>query len=181
MAIVSFSKAFARLAAEDPKRIAVVCDGIEATRILQDNWPGARVIILSMHGSTEHIFRSIRAGAHGFLLKGSAGNEVVTAVRAVNDGHNYLSQKITDRVVGEFRGRDEISEEVTPLARLSPREREVLQLVVEGKASAEIAGILAISPNTVDTYRSRLMQKLGIRDLPGLVKFAIQHRLTPLE
>jgi DNA-binding NarL/FixJ family response regulator len=156
-------------------------NGIEATHKIHKACPAVKVIILSMHGSNEHVLRALQAGARGFLLKGSAGNEVVAAVRAVYAGHTYLSQKISDQVVGEYSRLGDLDEERTPLSRLSPREREVLQLVVEGKSSAEIANILAISLNTVDTYRSRLMQKLDIRDLPSLVKFAIQQGLTPLE
>lgn len=158
-----------------------VLNGIEATRKIHEDCPFAKVIILSMHCSTEHVHRSIQAGACGFLLKESAGAEVVTAVRTVYADHSYLSQKISDQVVREYGRLDELGVEISPLSRLSPREREVLQLVVEGKSSAEIANILSISFKTVDTYRSRLMQKLGIKDLPNLVKFAIQHGLTPLE
>jgi DNA-binding NarL/FixJ family response regulator len=156
-------------------------NGIEATRQIGETCPSAQVIILSMHSTTEHVFRALQAGARGYLLKESAGVEVINAVRAVHAGHRYLSEKISDQVIDDYvRQRDAVEAE-SPLARLSPREREVLQLVVEGKSSAEIAGILFLSPNTVETYRSRLMQKLGISDLPGLVKFAIQHGLTPLE
>jgi DNA-binding NarL/FixJ family response regulator len=156
-------------------------NGIEATHQIGETCPSAQVIILSMHSTTEHVFRALQAGAQGYLLKESAGVEVINAVRAVHAGHRYLSEKISDQVIDDYvRQRDAVEAE-SPLARLSPREREVLQLVVEGKSSAEIAGILFLSPNTVETYRSRLMQKLGISDLPGLVKFAIQHGLTPLE
>jgi RNA polymerase sigma factor (sigma-70 family) len=114
-------------------------------------------------------------------LKESAGAEVVKAVLAVHAGRRYLSGKISDRVVDEFVRQRELTRNQSPLARLSPREREVLQLVVEGKSSAEIAEILSLSPKTVETYRSRMMQKLDINDLASLVKFAIQHGLTPLE
>jgi len=106
---------------------------------------------------------------------------VVNAVRAVHAGHRYLSEKISDRLIDDYVRQRQTTETTSPLARLSPREREVLQLVVEGKSSAEIAGILSLSLKTVETYRSRLMHKLGISNLPGLVKFAIQHGLTPLE
>jgi DNA-binding NarL/FixJ family response regulator len=156
-------------------------NGIEAARQISQVCPSARVIILSMHSTTEHIFRALQAGARGYLLKESAGIEVVNAVRAVHSGRRYLSQKISDQAIDDYVRQCQVGETPSPLARLSPREREVLQLVVEGKSSAEIADILALSPKTVETYRSRLMQKLGISDLPSLVKFAIQHGLTPLE
>ena len=155
-------------------------NGIEATKQITEVCPSARVIILSMHSTSEHIFRAFRAGAWGYLLKESAGSEVVSAVRAVQAGRRYLSDKIADTVLDDYMRWGEAVETKSPLERLSPREREILQLVVEGHSSAKIASILSISPKTVDTYRSRLMQKLGISDLPGLVKFAVQHGVTPL-
>jgi DNA-binding NarL/FixJ family response regulator len=96
-------------------------------------------------------------------------------------GRRYLSQKISDKVFDDYVRQREAVQAKMPLARLSPREREVLQLLVEGKSNVEIAGILFLSPKSIDTYRRRLMQKLGISDLPSLVKFAILHGLTPLE
>ena len=156
-------------------------NGIEAAREVRYVCPAAQVIILSMHSTTEHVFRALQAGARGYLLKESAGIEVVKAVRAVHAGHRYLSQKISDQLVDDYVRQRQSAETVSPVSRLSPREREVLQLVVEGKSNVEIARILSLSPKTVETYRSRLMHKLGISDLPGLVKFAIQHGLTPLE
>jgi DNA-binding NarL/FixJ family response regulator len=153
-------------------------NGIEAARGISRDCPSARTVILSMHSTAEHVFRALQAGARGYLLKESAGIEVVNAVRAVHAGRRYLSQKISDTLIDDYvRQRQPES----PLSRLSRRERQVLQLVVEGQSSAEIAETLSLSPKTVETYRSRLMGKLGISDLPGLVKFAIQHGLTPLE
>lgn len=156
-------------------------NGIEAARKIGQVCPSTQVIILSMHSTTEHVFQALQAGARGYLLKESAGIEVVKAVRAVHADRRYLSQKISDGLVDDYVRQRQATEAKSPLARLSPREREVLQLLVEGKSSAEIADILSLSLKTVETYRSRLMHKLGISDLPGLVKFAIQHGLTPLE
>jgi len=156
-------------------------NGIEAARKIARDCLSTQVIILSMHSTTEHVFRALQAGARGYLLKESAGIEVVNAVRAVHAGHRYLSQRLSDRLVDDYVRQRQAGEAKSPLTRLSPREREVLQLVVEGKSSAEIAAILSLSLKTVETYRSRLMHKLGISDLPSLVKFAIQHGLTPLE
>jgi DNA-binding NarL/FixJ family response regulator len=156
-------------------------NGVEATREIAQICPSAQVIVLSMHSTTEHIFQALQAGARGYLLKESAGIEVVNAVRAVHAGRRYLSQKISDRLVDDYVRQRQAAEAKSPLALLSPRERGVLQLVVEGKSSAEIARILSLAPKTVETYRSRLMLKLGISDLPGLVKFAIQQGLTTLE
>jgi DNA-binding NarL/FixJ family response regulator len=115
------------------------------------------------------------------VLKESAGIEVVNAIRAVHSGHHYLSQKLSDQLIDDYLHQVKTSGEKGPLDRLSPREKEVLQLVVEGKSSAEIATDLSLSVKTVETYRSRIFQKLEIDDLPSLVKFAIQHGLTPLD
>lgn len=156
-------------------------NGIEATRQIKEGCPSTHVVILSMYATQEHIFRALQAGARGYLLKESAGIEVVKAVREVISGKRYLSEKISEEVIDEYvRLRDRVDDEDL-LSRLSPREREVLQLVVEGKSSAEIAETLYLSPKTVETYRSRLMQKLEIHDIPGLVKFALQHGLTTLD
>jgi DNA-binding NarL/FixJ family response regulator len=155
-------------------------NGIEATRQVLEVCPATQVIILSMHSTGEHVFQALKAGARGYRLKESAGAEVVHAVRAVRRGRRYLSEKISERLVDDYVRERELSDR-SPLARLSQREREVLQLVVEGRSSADIATLLYLSPKTVDTYRSRLMHKLGIRDLPSLVKYAIQHGLTPLD
>ena len=106
---------------------------------------------------------------------------MVSAVRAVHAGRRYLCEKIDEIIIDDYLNHRESSETKTPLERLSQREREILHLVVEGKSSAEIAKILYLSPKTVETYRSRLMQKLNISDLPSLVKFAIQHGLTFLQ
>lgn len=156
-------------------------NGIEATRQIRDRCPSAKVVMLSMYSTAEHILQAFQAGARGYVLKECAGSEVVNAVRSVHAGNRYMSQKISDALVDDYVSRCEVGRARAPLERLSPREREILQLVVEGKSSRGIAQVLSLSPKTVDTYRSRLMRKLGIRDLPTLVKFAIQHGLTPLE
>jgi len=154
-------------------------NGIEATRQIREACPTTQVVILSMHATSEHIFRALQAGARGYLLKESAGQEVVDAVRAVYAGRRYLSQRIAETVIDDYLRQYPTAEGASPLERLTPREREILQLVAEGKSSAEIAVLLYLSPKTAETYRSRLMRKLGVRDLPSLVKFAIQHGLTP--
>ncbi len=156
-------------------------NGIEATYQILNSKTFTRIIILSMHSSKEHIFRALEAGALGYLLKESAGKELVKAIRAVYAGNRFLSDRISQTVIEDYIHQRIADSEESPIKRLSPREREVLQLVVEGKSSAEIASNLFLSPKTVETYRSRLMHKLGIKDLPGLVKFAIQHGMTSVE
>lgn len=158
-----------------------ILNGIEATEQILNSKTFTRIIILSMHSSKEHIFRALEAGAKGYLLKESAGKELVKAIRAVYAGNRFLSDRISQTVIEDYIHQRIADSEESPIKRLSPREREVLQLVVEGKSSAEIASDLFLSPKTIETYRSRLMHKLGIKDLPGLVKFAIQHGMTSVE
>jgi DNA-binding NarL/FixJ family response regulator len=150
-------------------------NGIEAARMLRDRCPETRVVILSMHSSSEHVFRAFEAGAAGYLLKESAGTEAAAAVRTVHGGQSYLS-----RAIAALAPHTRLSAgRAGPLDSLSARERQVLQLVVEGHSSAEIAKRVHLSPKSVETYRSRLMKKLGVSDVPSLVKFAIHHGITP--
>lgn len=151
-------------------------DGIEATRLARASSTSTRVVILSMHSTTEHIFRALQAGASGYLLKESAGAELVAAIRSVFSGRRYLSQKITEAVVDDYIREHQSTD---PLSKLSARERQILQLVAGGKSTADIASTLFLSTKTVDTYRSRLMQKLEIDNFAGLVKFAINCGITP--
>jgi len=153
-------------------------NGIEATLQIHDVAPATQVLILSMHSTTEHIFRALHAGARGYLLKDSAGAEVVDAVRVVHAGRRYLSPKIASTVIDDY-----ISERqrASPLDSLSRRERQILQLVAEGKSSAEAAAMLFLSPKTVDTYRSRMITEIGHCRRAEPVKFAIQHGVTQLD
>ena len=150
-------------------------DGIEAARRIHDLCPETHILMLSMHASPEYVYQALRAGASGFVLKESAGDEVVAAVRAVHAGRRFLSEKISARSLGDYQ-RERGGE--SPLESLSARERQVMKLIVEGNTSGEVAALLGVSPKSVDTYRSRMMAKLGIDDLPGLVKFAIRHGVT---
>jgi len=153
-------------------------NGTEATAQIHDISPEVEVLVLSMHSTAEHILRAFQAGAQGYVLKESAGPEVVAAVRAVHAGRRYLSQKIAGTVVDDYIRERRAA---TPLDTLSRRERQILQLVAEGKSTAETAKALFLSPKTVDTYRSRMMHKLGIDNFAALVRFAIQHGVSPLE
>ncbi len=154
-------------------------NGIEAAQHIRRACPGTRIIMLSMYSTREHIFRSFQAGALGYLLKESAGAELVNAIRAVHAGNHYLSHKITDIVIDDYVRHPPEAEEKGPLQQLSPREREVLQLVAEGNSSKDIALKLSLSPKSVATYRARIVRKLGVNDLPGLLKFALEHGITP--
>jgi DNA-binding NarL/FixJ family response regulator len=155
-------------------------NGIEvALQLHQDNL-AVKVIILSMHMTSAHVRRALQARASGYLVKECAGSEVAQAVRTVFSGRRFFSRKIADLVVQEGLLASP-THFTDPLESLSARERQVLQLVVEGRTSASIATLLALSPKTVETYRSRFMEKLRIDDLPTLVKFAIKHGLTSAE
>jgi len=153
-------------------------NGIEAAQKIRNALPRTRIIILSMHATSEHVFRALQAGAEGYLLKESAGAEVVKAVRAVMGNRRYLSEKIAAAAKGMQVSGQGTAAAKSPLESLSEREREVLQLVVEGRSSADIASAINLSPKTVETYRSRIMRKLNVHDVAGLVKFALQHGVT---
>ena len=149
-------------------------DGVEATRRIVERCPDTRVLILSMYLSAEHIYRALQAGAQGYVLKESAGEEVVDAIRALRAGKRYLSHRITETVIDDYLRE---GANVSPLDSLSLRERDVLQLVVEGRTNAAIAHALSLSPKTVETYRARIMKKLKVRDTVELVKFSMRHGL----
>jgi DNA-binding NarL/FixJ family response regulator len=156
-------------------------DGIHATKEIRESCPATEVVILSIYSSSEHIFQALRAGARGYLLKESAGKEVAEAVRSVHARRRYLCRQITETVIDDYIRKYEAFPAKSPLESLSSREREILQLIVDGKTNTEIAAILSLSVKTVETYKSRLMEKLNIRDLASLVKFAIRHGLTSAE
>jgi DNA-binding NarL/FixJ family response regulator len=155
-------------------------NGFLAARNILDIAPETRIIFLSMLGTPEHVFQALQAGASGYLLKESAGREVVVAVLAVASGTHYFSKTITDMLINNYVNQHNPDEERSPLDRLSQREREVMQLVVEGKTNVEISQVLHLSIKTVETYRFRMMHKLGVRDYQGLVRLAIHLGLIPL-
>jgi DNA-binding NarL/FixJ family response regulator len=152
-------------------------NGADATRAILDKDGECRVIVLSMYVEREYVRRALKAGASGYVVKRSAAKEVVEAIRAVHAGQRYLSPRVADVVIDDYAGDGKAD----LLEKLSAREREVLQLLAEGRTGAEIAQRLSLSQKTVETYRARLVEKLGIRDVAGLVKFAIQRGLVSLD
>ena len=156
-------------------------NGIDACRQIRLTQPSTQVIMLSMYAAGEHIQRALRAGALGYVLKESAGRELIEAVRSVAERRRYLSESVVESIINGQGQPGDPEASHSPLDLLSPREREVLQLVAEGKTSAKIGEILVLSPKTVDTYRRRLMKKVGVHNVPELVKFAIQHGIIGLE
>lgn len=153
--------------------------GIDAVKQVQDACVDAKVLMLSMHSGLEYVARALRAGANGYVVKESAGDEMVLAVRTVHAGERFLSRKIApDQLAQAMQGG---SGPEHPLERLSTRERQVLKLVVDGHSSNEIAAQLSLSSRSVDTYRSRVMSKLNVDDLASLVKFAVRHGITSVD
>lgn len=153
-------------------------NGVEAARRIHAARAQTRIVMLSMHSDAEHVYRALEAGATGYLLKNSAGSELVAAVRAVHAGRRYLTEKINELVIAGYLGEKRAA---SPLESLSKRERDILQHIVDGRNNRETAELLHISVKTVETYRSRMLQKLGIKNVTELVKFAITHGLTQVK
>jgi DNA-binding NarL/FixJ family response regulator len=151
-------------------------NGADATRVILEQNPERKVIVLSMYADHEYVRRALKSGALGYVVKRSAAKDVVEAIRAVQAGQRYISPMVADAV-----NTDAPPGKEDRLARLSTREREVLQLLAEGRTGTEIAQRLSLSPKTVETYRARLVEKLGIRDVAGLVRFAIQRGIISLD
>jgi DNA-binding NarL/FixJ family response regulator len=171
-------------AAEEEPDVAIVdvampnASGIDVVRQLREASADTHVLVLSMHSNPQYVHQALLAGALGYVAKESAGPVLVEAVREVQAGRRYLSESIgreaLQRYLDDPARRD-------PMQQLSAREREVLRYTVQGHTIAQTAQHLGVSPKSVETYRSRLMTKLGIEDLPSLVKFAIRYGITSLE
>lgn len=148
-------------------------NGLEAAARIRQFLPAARVIFFSMHGAPEYVTEALRAGAAGYVLKEAAPAELETAVRTVMRGETYLSPVLSGAVVNALVQRMREGEQ-DPLARLTRRQREILRLVVDGRSTRQIAEALGLSRKTVETHRSQLMERLGLDDVPALVRFAIR-------
>ena len=156
-------------------------NGIEATRQIINSGAGhPKVIALSMHSDRRFMSEILKAGASGYLLKDSAAEELIGAIRAVAEGKVYLSPQIADVVVDDYLRRIPAAES-TVFTALTPREREVLQLMAEGKATKQIAQLLHVSIKTVETHRRQLMEKLDLHSVAELTKYAIREGLTTIE
>ena len=155
-------------------------NGIEATRQIVGERPDQRIIMLSMHSEQQYIYESLRAGAKGYLPKAAAFTELLTAIREVIAGRSYVSPSLTGSVIDDYVRRAQGGIDPGDSAKLSPREREVTQLIAEGHSSAEVARRLQISVRTVDTHRHNIMQKLKLNSIAALTKFAIRNGLSVL-
>jgi two-component system response regulator NreC len=164
-----------RLAKELKPDIAVfdiampLLNGIDAAREVQAASPQTRVVLLSMHSEDQYVRSALEGGIHGYVLKSKASKDLVQAIRDVSRGLYYMSPEISQTIIDSYRGRSE-----SPSPTLSARERQVLQLVADGKTTKEVATILGISVKTADTHRSRIMKKLDIHDVASLVRYAVR-------
>ena len=157
-------------------------NGLEIAARATREVPGTKVVILSMHGTPGHVAQALRAGVSGYVLKDAAADELPVLLRAVARDETYLSASISKHVVDGYLGRvaaaSNGSAEGEPLDVLTPRQREILQLVAEGKSTKEVAQVLGVSVKTVETHRSQIMDRLSIRDLAGLVRYAVRTGLV---
>jgi DNA-binding NarL/FixJ family response regulator len=150
--------------------------GLEALPRITKNFPSVKVIILSAHANEEYVIRALRSGAAGYLLKDAATVELELALHSVTQGKTYLSPSISRPVIDSYLER--VGSGSSPIEQLTARQREVLQLIAEGRNTKEIAGRLEISVKTVEAHRLQLMARLNIHDVPGLVRYAIRSGLV---
>ena len=154
-------------------------NGIEATARVMRAWPQTRVVILSMHQNEEYVRQALRYGAAAYLLKDAAPLELEQALAAVVRGETYLSPAVSQGVLSDYVGR--LRRDEQPGDALTPRQREVLKLIAQGKSTKEIARSLDLSVKTVDTHRSQLMKQLDIHEVTGLVRYALRVGLISAE
>lgn len=147
-------------------------NGLDTTSRIAKESPATRVILLSMHANEEYLQQALYSGASGYLLKGADLTELELAIRTVGRGETYFTPAVAKYAIEAYRGKTEGA--TTPLARLSMRQREVLQLIAEGHSTKDIAQQLNLSVKTVETHRAQLMERLAIHDVPGLVRFAMR-------
>jgi DNA-binding NarL/FixJ family response regulator len=147
-------------------------NGLDAAVRIAKEFPDVRVLMLSAHAHEDYVKQSLRAGAAGYLVKNAGIAELELAVQAVARGETYLSPAISKQVVADYIRR--VGGEPSPLELLTPRQREILQLIAEGHSTKEIARVLHVSPKTVETHRAQLMERLDIHDIAGLVRYAIR-------
>ncbi len=153
------------------------CNGIEATRQIKRLLPDVRVLILTMHENEEYLFQTLRAGAAGYMLKEAADTDLISAIRVVSSGRFYLSPSAQSMLVSDYLQRVHTGEERDSYSALTEREREILKLVAEGLTNSQIGELLFISPKTVDTHRTHIMDKLNLHSRAELVKYAMRRGL----
>ena len=153
--------------------------GLEALARITKDFPNVKVIILSAHANEEYVIRALRSGAAGYMLKDAATAELELAIASVGENKTYLSPSISRTVIDSYLER--VGGQFSPLEQLTSRQREILQLLAEGRNTKEIASDLDISVKTVESHRLQLMERLNIHDIPGLVRYAIRSGLISAE
>lgn len=150
--------------------------GLEALPQIVKNFPNVKVVVLSAHGTEQYVSRALRAGASGYILKYAEAGELGQAINSVAQGEVYLSPSISRAIINSYieQGGGELS----PLEQLTPRQREILQMIAEAKNTKEIASTLKISVKTVEAHRLQLMARLDIHSVPGLVRYAVRNGLV---
>jgi len=151
-----------------------VLNGIEATRQIKKSYPEIKVLVLTMHDNEEYIFQILHAGASGYLLKKAAHKDLFDGIRAVSNGDSFLSPSISKKLVEDYVKRTRSEADLDEIHRLTPREREVLQLIAEGQSNRDIAEELYLSVKTVETHKAHLMEKLDLHNTADLTKYAIR-------
>ena len=149
-------------------------NGIEACRQIHDSLLGTQVIMLSMHSDEGYVLRALKAGAKGYMLKDSAEADLASAIRAVTAGKSFFSPAVSKILLEDYMRKLKRTGAEDSFDLLSPREREVLQLVAEGKSSKEVANLLSLSVYTVETHRAKMMQKLNLHNIPELILYAVR-------
>ncbi len=156
-------------------------DGITATRILKEYLPETRILILTMHDSDEYLFRAIQAGASGYILKSAPHEELLTAIQLIYTGNAYLTPAATKRLMNEYLVKMQQEGHTSSYEILSEREKEILVWIARGYSNKDIAEQLVISVKTVETHKSNLMEKIGLRSRPDIVRYALQKGLLDFE
>lgn len=153
-------------------------NGLGATRTIKGQWPNVQVLILTMHEREDYLFQALRAGASGYVLKGADTEDLLAAVRSVARGGVYLYPQVAKGLVSDYLRRVQSGEDVASLDGLTDREREILQLIAEGRTAAQIAEDLHISPHTVQSHRDNIMTKLDLHNRAALIRYAIHRGLV---
>lgn len=152
-------------------------NGIEAVAEIREHYPDVRILILTMHSNAQYFYHVISAGAHGYLLKDDSDTELLTAIRTVQQGRTYVSPQLVTEVTGDmvsaFRDNKEL-----PIVQLTDREKQVLQLVIKGNTSKQMAAILCLSPRTVDHYRANLLKKFKMKNTVDLVNYVVSNSIV---
>lgn len=149
--------------------------GIEAARRIRSDSPAARILVLTMHENAEYVYQILKSGASGYILKNAGKDEITAAIYAVMKGGKFFSPRISELMISEYVRQAERRDDQSQGATLTSREQEVLKLIARGLNNHQIADKLFISPRTVDTHRTNIMQKLNIHDAANLVKYALEN------